>query len=154
MNYKPYPTYPPLDHVNIQGRTYKEHHMACPDCGMPMLLRPSAFKAHAVMYQCIRKDCGATHSANADGSPAGTPGNARTRQLRSQVRSGLLALSQQISSGAVQHWVQGVLQQEQVVVSNLTYDQCAIILRVLRDDFNIVSLDTKLSGITEISMGG
>ena len=106
------------------------------------------------MYQCLRDGCGATHSANADGSPAGVPGDANTRQLRSQVRSGLRALSVQIAPSAVQHWVQGVLQQEKVVVSGLTANQCGVILAALREDFNIASLEAKLSGITEISLGG
>lgn len=139
--------------ITIQGRLYQEHSLNCPDCHSVMLLRPSPYSS-GVMYVCLRNGCGATHSANPDGSPVGVPGNASTRSKRKSVHQTLAQLK--LSTSAVKHWAQGVLNKTNVVVSALTEAECDIILNAAKEDFGIVTLDSRFqnNGYTEISMGG
>lgn len=55
--------------------------LPCGDCGARMRLRQGTYGPY---YQCSRRSegCSGNHSARADGSPSGVPGNAETRRWR------------------------------------------------------------------------
>lgn len=54
--------------------------LACPDCGSPMVLRPSRY---GQFYGCSQfPACRGTHGAHPDGKPLGVPANTETKQAR------------------------------------------------------------------------
>lgn len=66
--------------VNVGGSNYHEHDLPCPDCGGSLELRAEP----RLRYACPKDGCRGTHGAHPDGSPMGTPGDARTRRERSE----------------------------------------------------------------------
>jgi predicted RNA-binding Zn-ribbon protein involved in translation (DUF1610 family) len=67
--------------VVLGKKTYKEHDLACPDCGAPMGLRKDDW---GVRYRCSAAGCRGAHGAHPDGSPHGVPADAATRRARSE----------------------------------------------------------------------
>ena len=73
--------------VTINGKTYTEHDLKCPECGAVMVLKPSRF---GLFYGCSNwasAHCNGSHGAHPDGSPLGHPADARTKRARMQAHS-------------------------------------------------------------------
>ena len=59
-----------------------QHLVICPECGSPMILKPSKFK-RGYYYGCSRHPvCHGSHGAHPNGSPLGVPANAETKRWR------------------------------------------------------------------------
>ncbi len=76
-------------HLHHPARTFRQQvvakhreHLSCPECGAPMVLKPSKF---GQFYGCSRwaeTKCPGSHGAHANGAPLGTPANRATKDAR------------------------------------------------------------------------
>jgi hypothetical protein len=67
---------------DLAERPMVAHELTCPECGAPMVLKPSRYKP---FYGCTRwreTGCPGAHGAHPDGSPMGVPATLETRRAR------------------------------------------------------------------------
>jgi hypothetical protein len=106
----------------------------CPDCGSDMILRKGKY---GPFYGCVRHpDCWGTHAAKLDGSPAGIPGDEKTRKARYD----LIQIFQRIPKD-IQHmaWICALLGTPLSTskIGFLDYAQCSKVFRLTARAFKI-----------------
>jgi hypothetical protein len=68
-----------MHRVTVDGKAMQDYELCCPDCGDSMALMKDR---NFVGYRCRSLDCRGSHASHPDGSPVGTPADARTRKAR------------------------------------------------------------------------
>lgn len=129
--------------VKINGRSYIEYALSCPDCNAPMFLVPYGNK---VLYKCSKAKetfCGGTHGSKPDGSPLGIPADKLIRQKRRELHRIFDLLWNQPDSIMTRTnayaWLQGIMNMNstQAHISCFDGNQCDFIMQHLRSEFGL-----------------
>jgi len=108
------------------------YELACPECGAPMVLKPSRYKP---FYGCTRwreTGCPGAHGAHPDGSPMGVPAPLETRRARRRAHAtfDLLWQSRRHASNSARKnayvWMRQAmgLSVEEAHIGRFTIEQC------------------------------
>lgn len=99
-------------------------HLVCADCGAPMQALKGPW---GPFYGCTRYPaCKGRHSAHADGSPMGTPGNAETRAARRAAHAAVDPLWKlgMMHRRAVYQWLARLFDRKDVHIGALNVADC------------------------------
>lgn len=115
--------------------------LQCPDCGARMnFVFCTKFMRH--FYRCqYFPTCRGSHRANSEGKPVGVPGNQQTRLARWLAHEMLAKVQGQLkfSTTEMYGYVADLmsLPESQAHLGKFTFQQCALLLRLLSDRHGI-----------------
>lgn len=119
--------------VRVDGRAMQDHGLFCPDCGDSMALMKDR---NFVGYKCRTLSCRGSHGAHPDGSPFGTPADAKTRKARIEAHDAFDRLWKFSTMTRTQAytWMQGALSLEssECHIGSLDEDTCKRLVRAVK----------------------
>lgn len=116
--------------------------LVCPDCGAPMVLKPSRY---GQFYGCSRwsdTGCRGSHGAHPDGRPMGTPANAETKRARIEAHAAFDRLwkNGRMSRKRAYRWLRVALNlpKERAHISMFDVPQCEQLIRRVERELGVL----------------
>lgn len=112
--------------------------LACPECGAPLVLKPSRF---GKFYGCSRwaeTQCPGSHGAHPDGRPLGIPADRATKEARIRAHDAFDELwkgaeRRNRARTAAYRWLAQEMGLAEVHIGALSIEECERVIRILEE---------------------